>query len=177
MGDTSILVPEDRLDRFAQGHNRRRRPVSNWDMPSLAGAGALRSTVADLVRFLEAQLGGAPEPLAEAIRTTHEPRARFGAFEVGPRVAHAPGPRPTVQGALARRRYRRVPERRGLRRGGRHRGRRPREFVARGRQPRAQAPRSRIGAGCRLAWFSFVVSNDGGRTRPKRDERRGQWQA
>ena len=52
-------------------------------MPSLAGAGALRSTVADLLRFLEAQLGGAPEPLAEAIRTTHEPRARFGAFEVG----------------------------------------------------------------------------------------------
>jgi serine-type D-Ala-D-Ala carboxypeptidase/endopeptidase len=83
MDDTSIAVPEDELDRFAQGHNRRGRPVSNWDIPALAGAGALRSTVADLLRFLEAQLGAAPEPLAESIRMTHEPRARFGAFEVG----------------------------------------------------------------------------------------------
>jgi serine-type D-Ala-D-Ala carboxypeptidase/endopeptidase len=83
MADTSIAVPEDKLDRFAQGHNRRGRPVSNWDIPALAGAGALRSTVADLLRFLAAQLGAAPQPLAETIQMTHEPRARFGAFEVG----------------------------------------------------------------------------------------------
>jgi CubicO group peptidase (beta-lactamase class C family) len=83
MSDTSIAVPEEKRGRFAQGHSRRGKPVSNWDLPTLAGAGALRSTVADVLRFLAAQLGDAPEPLAEAIRTTHEPRARRGALEVG----------------------------------------------------------------------------------------------
>jgi serine-type D-Ala-D-Ala carboxypeptidase/endopeptidase len=83
--DTSIAVPEGKLDRFAQGHSRRGRPTSNWDLPALAGAGALRSTVADILRFLEAQLGRAPEPepLTQAIRETHRPRARRGALGIG----------------------------------------------------------------------------------------------
>jgi serine-type D-Ala-D-Ala carboxypeptidase/endopeptidase len=83
MIDTSIAVPDEELARFAQGHNRRGRPVPNWDLPALAGAGALRSTVADLPTFLAAQLGEAPEPLLEAMRTTHEPRARRGKLAVG----------------------------------------------------------------------------------------------
>ena len=83
MTDTLIAVPEEKLDRFAQGHSRRGRRVSNWDLPALAGAGALRSTVADILRFLAAQLGDAPEPLNEAIRTTHEPRSRRGALGIG----------------------------------------------------------------------------------------------
>ncbi len=60
MTDTHIAIPDDKLERFAQGHNRRGRPVPNWDLPALAGAGALRSTVADLLSFLGAQLGDAP---------------------------------------------------------------------------------------------------------------------
>jgi serine-type D-Ala-D-Ala carboxypeptidase/endopeptidase len=46
MTDTMISVPVEKAHRFAQGHSRRGRAVSNWDLPSLAGAGALRSTVA-----------------------------------------------------------------------------------------------------------------------------------
>jgi serine-type D-Ala-D-Ala carboxypeptidase/endopeptidase len=83
MSDTVIAVPEAKLDRFAQGHNRRGRPTPHWDLPSLPGAGALRSTVSDLLRFLRAQLGDAPEPLAEAMRRTQAPRARRGKLEVG----------------------------------------------------------------------------------------------
>jgi D-alanyl-D-alanine-carboxypeptidase/D-alanyl-D-alanine-endopeptidase len=84
--DTAIATPEERLERLerlVQPHSRRGRPVPHWDLPSLAGAGALRSTVADLLRFLRAQLGEAPDPLAEAIRTTHEPRARRGKLAIG----------------------------------------------------------------------------------------------
>ena len=81
--DTAIAVPEEKLDRFAQGHSRRGRPVPHWDLPALAGAGALRSTVSDLLRFLDAQLGNAPAPLLEAMRTTHAPRANRGKLEIG----------------------------------------------------------------------------------------------
>ena len=60
MADTGVEVPEAKLPRFAEGHNRRGRAVPHWDLPSLAGAGALRSTIVDLLRFLDAQLGNAP---------------------------------------------------------------------------------------------------------------------
>jgi CubicO group peptidase (beta-lactamase class C family) len=83
MTDTAVDVPAEKLERFAQGHNRRGRRVPHWEIPALAGAGALRSTVSDLLRFLEAQLGAAPSGLADAIRVTHEPRARRGPLEVG----------------------------------------------------------------------------------------------
>ena len=67
-----------KADRFAQGHNRRGKPVPHWDLPALAGAGALRSTVADLLTFLTAQLGHGPAQLADAIELTHESRAQPG---------------------------------------------------------------------------------------------------
>jgi len=41
----------------AVGHNDRMAPVPNWDLPALAGAGALRSTANDLLNFLESFSG------------------------------------------------------------------------------------------------------------------------
>ena len=60
----------------ACGHTRRGRPTPDWDLGALAGAGALRSTPADLLTFLSAQLAPATTTLADAVRTTHEPRHR-----------------------------------------------------------------------------------------------------
>ena len=45
--------------------------MPNWDVPALAGAGALRSTVNDLLIFLEANLGLRRTPLREAMARTH----------------------------------------------------------------------------------------------------------
>ena len=83
MTDTAISVPGERAERFAEGHNRRGRPVSNWDLPSLAGAGALRSTVEDMLRFLALQLDDGESKLASAARLTHEVRARKRGLSVG----------------------------------------------------------------------------------------------
>jgi D-alanyl-D-alanine-carboxypeptidase/D-alanyl-D-alanine-endopeptidase len=83
MSDTAITVPDDKTGRFAQGHNRRGRPVSNWDIPTLAGAGALRSTVDDLLKFLALQLDDGQSRLAKAARMTHEPRMRKRVLSVG----------------------------------------------------------------------------------------------
>lgn len=61
----------------ASGHTRRGRPTPDWDLGALAGAGALRSTPADLLTFLRAQLAPDTTPLADAIRATQEPRHRL----------------------------------------------------------------------------------------------------
>jgi serine-type D-Ala-D-Ala carboxypeptidase/endopeptidase len=76
LDDTRVSVPPGALDRFAQGHDRRGRPVPHWDLPALAGAGALRSTVADQLGFLRLQLGEGEPGLARAAALTHTPRSR-----------------------------------------------------------------------------------------------------
>jgi D-alanyl-D-alanine-carboxypeptidase/D-alanyl-D-alanine-endopeptidase len=83
MDDTRIaLSPEDHA-RLAGGHDRRGRPAPGWDLPALPGAGALRSSAADVMRLLEAQLRPPAGRLGDAIRLTHLPRARRGKLQVG----------------------------------------------------------------------------------------------
>lgn len=53
--------------RLAAGHNGDMEPVKNWDLPTLAGAGALRSTANDMLIFLAAHLGYTETPLASAM--------------------------------------------------------------------------------------------------------------
>jgi CubicO group peptidase (beta-lactamase class C family) len=74
MNDTQITLAAPLRSRFAQGHNLDCRPVSAWDFPTLPGAGAMRSTVNDLLRFVAANLGLYPTRLAAAIEATHVPR-------------------------------------------------------------------------------------------------------
>jgi D-alanyl-D-alanine-carboxypeptidase/D-alanyl-D-alanine-endopeptidase len=78
LADTRVSIPREACARFASGHDRRGREVPHWDLAALAGAGGLRSTVADLLRFLELQLQPPPTRLGRAARATHEPRVRRG---------------------------------------------------------------------------------------------------
>lgn len=83
LGDTSIgLEPED-LSRFADGHNRKGRTVPHWDLPTLPGAGALRSTVTDMLRFAQFQLDPPETRLGRAVSATQEIRAKRGPFGQG----------------------------------------------------------------------------------------------
>ena len=79
MSDTSISLSPSQQERLAVGHSVQLRPVANWDLPTLAGAGALRSTVNDLLTFVEANLGLRESSLGEAIAVTHAPRRDFAA--------------------------------------------------------------------------------------------------
>lgn len=74
MSDTAVELTSPLRERLAPGHDERLRPVPNWDVPALAGAGALRSTVNDLLIFLEANLGLRRTPLREAMARTHVPQ-------------------------------------------------------------------------------------------------------
>ncbi len=74
MSDTAVELTPPLRERLAPGHDEELRPVPNWDIPTLAGAGALRSTVNDLLTFLEANLGLRQTPLREAMARTHVPQ-------------------------------------------------------------------------------------------------------
>jgi len=56
MRDTSIALSTDQHRRFAQGHSADRRPARAWDIAALVGAGGIRSTAADMLTYLEANL-------------------------------------------------------------------------------------------------------------------------
>jgi CubicO group peptidase (beta-lactamase class C family) len=74
LADTMITPTGEQTARLATGHNRRGRPVPPFQLPALAGAGALRSTATDLLRFLEANLDPAHSPLADQLERTQQPR-------------------------------------------------------------------------------------------------------
>jgi D-alanyl-D-alanine-carboxypeptidase/D-alanyl-D-alanine-endopeptidase len=66
MHDTAIVLTDGQRARLARGHQRLEL-VENWDLPTLAGAGALRSTARDMTRFLAAFVDAQPHPLTAAI--------------------------------------------------------------------------------------------------------------
>jgi len=71
------LAPEMRA-RLVVGHDEAGAPVPNWDIPALAGAGALRSSAEDMLAFLEANVGEPETGLERAMRTSHESRRPAG---------------------------------------------------------------------------------------------------
>src|ERR1041384_2652023 len=85
MNDTAIEFTPGMRARLATGHNQTLKPVANWDIPTLAGAGALRSTVNDMLKYVAANLGLTKTPLAAAMQKTHQPQHETGTadLEVG----------------------------------------------------------------------------------------------
>jgi CubicO group peptidase (beta-lactamase class C family) len=62
------------------------KPTSNWDIPTLAGAGAIRGTAADMLKFAAANLSPSDDELGKAIElawTVHQKPLAPGEFAVG----------------------------------------------------------------------------------------------
>ena len=78
MKNTSITLSKDMKDRLATGHNAALKAVPNWDIPTLAGAGALRSTVNDLLTFVAANIGLVKSPLSNAMASMTATRRPTG---------------------------------------------------------------------------------------------------
>ena len=85
MRDTGITLSPSMKQRMATGHNAFLAPVANWDFPTLAGAGALRSSANDMLTFLEAFLGYKESPLAPAMKAMLDVRRPIGntKFKIG----------------------------------------------------------------------------------------------
>jgi len=74
MRQTAITLTPSMRARLAPGHDDEGHVVPNWDLPTLAGAGALRSTAADMLVYLAASLDSTAKPLGHALQQTHEGR-------------------------------------------------------------------------------------------------------
>jgi serine-type D-Ala-D-Ala carboxypeptidase/endopeptidase len=72
--DTRITLTPAMRERLAQGHDASLQPVPAWDLPVLAGAGALRSTANDMIRFLDACQGKQKNDLSPVIASLLEVR-------------------------------------------------------------------------------------------------------
>jgi CubicO group peptidase (beta-lactamase class C family) len=84
MADSRITLTGDLRSRLAPGHDAAGRAVPNWDLPTLAGAGALRSTAADMLTYLAAHLDPPATPLGRAMTAAQTPqRAAGGRQRVG----------------------------------------------------------------------------------------------
>jgi CubicO group peptidase (beta-lactamase class C family) len=77
LAETGIAVPAERL---VAGHSRRGRPVAHWDVRGLEGAGALRSSARDLLRFARACLEPPETAPGPALELALQPRRRLNRF-------------------------------------------------------------------------------------------------
>ena len=78
MHETAITLTPALRARLAPGHEIDGRVVPNWDLPTFAGAGALRSTVRDMITYLAANLDTVVGPLSRAMRDAHTARRNAG---------------------------------------------------------------------------------------------------
>jgi serine-type D-Ala-D-Ala carboxypeptidase/endopeptidase len=78
MRETFITLPANRASRFAVPHDEDLEEVQAWDLPTLAGAGAVRSTTRDMLRFADAVTHRDKGPLGKAIAFSIEPRRPAG---------------------------------------------------------------------------------------------------
>ena len=75
MSHSAVTFTPWMQDHLALGHNAGGNVVSNWDAPTLAGAGALRSTARDMLAFLDANLHPERGPLQKAMAFAQAERA------------------------------------------------------------------------------------------------------
>jgi serine-type D-Ala-D-Ala carboxypeptidase/endopeptidase len=71
---SGISLTPDMKAQLAKPHGPDGGPSANWDLPALAGAGALRSNMRDMLKFLDANLGEPRNELERAMRLAQQPR-------------------------------------------------------------------------------------------------------
>jgi D-alanyl-D-alanine-carboxypeptidase/D-alanyl-D-alanine-endopeptidase len=79
MTSSAITLTPYMARNFASGHNADGAIVSPWDLPTLAGAGALRSSITDMLAYASANLDDEGGPLQQAMATARAPRERIDA--------------------------------------------------------------------------------------------------
>ncbi len=86
MNDTSITISAEQQPRFTTGHDAAGEATSHWDLPTLAGAGALRSSVHDMMLYLTANMGVVDTPISAALELSHKVQHQFGPADAGMQI-------------------------------------------------------------------------------------------
>ena len=79
--NTSITLSSNMKNNLAMGHSGGVQ-VANWDLPALAGAGAIRSTTVDMTKFIAANMGIKKSKLYEAMQLSHKNSRTDGASPI-----------------------------------------------------------------------------------------------
>ena len=87
MSSTTITLTPELQKRLALGHNPALAPVKNWDLDALAGAGAIRSSVNDMLKFLAAAMEVTDTPLKPAFRRMRSQRRGTGTADLDIQMA------------------------------------------------------------------------------------------
>ena len=87
MRDTRVTLTNSMRARLAPGHNEGGDPQGLWDLPAIPGAGALRSTLSDMLKYVRANADSTSKPLGSVLALAHPSRR--------------PGPAPQVTIGLA----------------------------------------------------------------------------
>lgn len=74
MRHTGVRLDAADRARLARGHSDTGKPTGNWHFAALAGAGGLRSSGADMLRYLRANMGLSHPALQAALALAHTPR-------------------------------------------------------------------------------------------------------
>lgn len=84
MHDTRVTLSPDQRKRLAPPYNAELKNDKNWDLNCLAGAGALRSTVNDMLKLASASLSDDKTPVVAAIHEAWKPHySKPGEIGVG----------------------------------------------------------------------------------------------
>jgi D-alanyl-D-alanine-carboxypeptidase/D-alanyl-D-alanine-endopeptidase len=77
MADTVISISPSQEKQLTYGHDAVGEKTEHWDLPTFAGAGALRSTAKDMIIFLKTNMGALSSPLDSAIQLSHQVQFEF----------------------------------------------------------------------------------------------------
>lgn len=83
MAHTAVVLTPWMRAHLALGHDAQGTVVPLWDLPTLAGAGAIRSTANDLLEFVAANLHPERGPLGHALAFAHQERGSAGGPGIG----------------------------------------------------------------------------------------------
>ncbi|MGO8697519.1 MAG: alpha/beta fold hydrolase [Limisphaerales bacterium] len=78
MESTGITLTPELKNRLAIGHDLFGEIAAGWDVPVLSGAGALRSTANDLLKYVSANLGLTRSSLTPLMKKTYEKGLAWG---------------------------------------------------------------------------------------------------
>ena len=81
MNDT-VQALGDKTPRLAQGYNNQAK-AAGWEFKAFVGAGALRSTVSDMLIFSRAMMAGSSGPLGPASQRMLQPLGQFQNAQIG----------------------------------------------------------------------------------------------
>ncbi len=83
LDSTTTQLSREQAGRLTPGHSPDGKVVSNWHFDALAGCGAIRSDAADLLKFIEANLGPANSEISRAFQNMQKCHFKGFANSVG----------------------------------------------------------------------------------------------